>query len=249
MTCQHERPRPVRVWFVPVGPSDILLVEGLKRHLCDWEQRRVDRLRMEADKVRYILAHTLVRAALSEMHPVAPADWRLDQSVEGKPFVSAPGGAKGVQFSLSHTRGMVGCAVSRTPVGLDLEPLDRDLDVDGLLPHVMGPQEIRRCSEHPCEDQVRRFLSYWTLKEALAKGLGVGMSAPFPNLEFELGDGDTANIMALPASLGDASRWKVRLLDFAGTHVGAVAVNSEPGEAIELCVSRLESEALMNAFG
>jgi hypothetical protein len=54
--------------------------------------------------------------------------------------------------------------------------------------------------------------------------------------------------LTLPVSLGDASGWKVRLLDFMGTYVGAVAVSSEPGEAIELNINRLEPRALVNTF-
>jgi 4'-phosphopantetheinyl transferase len=248
MMYQNHRARLVHVWFVPVGALNIWFVRRWRWLLSHWEQRRLERLREEADKVRFVAAHLLVRLALSKLYPAALTDWRLDHTVAGKPFVCGPHGAEGFQFSLSHAAGLVGCAVANAPVGLDVEPLNQSIDVDELLPCTLGPQELSEWNQRPCEDRVRRYLAYWTLKEALAKGLGVGMNVPFSSLAFELEDDSHAHVLTLPVSLGDASGWKVRLLDFMGTYVGAVAVSSEPGEAIELNINRLEPRALVNTF-
>jgi phosphopantetheinyl transferase len=248
MMCQNNRPRPVNVWFVPVGALNIWFVRRMRWLLSDWEQRRLDCLRVEADKVRFVAAHLLVRVALSKLYPAALTDWRLDHTVAGKPFVCGPHGAEGFQFSLSHAGGLVGCAVASAPVGLDIESLNQNFDVDELLPRTLGAQELSQWDQTPCEDRVRRFLSYWTLKEALAKGLGVGMKMPLSRLAFELEGDNHAHILTVPVALGDAVGWKVRLLDFMGTYVGAVAVSSEPGEAIELCIYRLETGTLVSAF-
>jgi phosphopantetheinyl transferase len=227
---------------------NICFVRRMSWLLSGWEQRRLDRLRVEADKVRFVAAHLLVRVALSRLYPAALTDWRLDQTVAGKPFVCGPGGAAGFQFSLSHAGGLVACAVASSPVGLDIEPLDQNFNIDELLPRVLGTQELRQWGRWPCQDRVRRFLSYWTLKEALAKGLGVGMKAPFPSLALELEGDYGAHVLSLPGSLGGALGWNVRLLDFMGTYVGALAVSSDPGEAIEIRINRLEARALVGAF-
>jgi 4'-phosphopantetheinyl transferase len=248
MASQGNRPRPVHVWFVPVGALNIRFVRRMKWLLSDWEQQRLDRLRVEADKVRFIAAHLLVRVALSKTYPATLTDWKLDQTVAGKPFVCGPCGAEGFQFSLAHTSGLVGCAVTSAPVGFDIEPLNQDFDVDELLSRTLATQELARWGQTPCDHRVRRFLSYWTLKEALAKGLGVGMHAPFSSLAFELEGDSHARVLTLPKSLGDASSWKVRRLDFMGTYVGAVAVSSEPGETIELCIHRMEAGAFVSAL-
>jgi phosphopantetheinyl transferase len=248
MASQGNRPRPVHVWFVPVGALNIQFVRRMKWLLSDWEQQRLDRLRVEADKVRFVAAHLLVRAALSEMYPAALTDWKLDQTVAGKPFVCGPCGAEGCQFSLAHASGLVGCAVASVPVGFDIEPLHQNFDVDELLPRTLALHELAQWGQTPCDHQVRRFLSYWTLKEALAKGLGVGMRAPFSSLAFELEGDSHAHVLTLPRSLGDASCWKVRRFDFMGTYVGAVAVSSEPGETIEICIHRVETGAFVSAL-
>ena len=245
---ERNPPRRVEVWFVPVGASHTQVVRTLRGLLNEGERRRLDCLRVESDRARFAVVHALVRVALSQMYPAAPTDWRLDRTVAGKPFVCEPGGAQSIQFSLSHTRGVVACAVAGTLVGLDLEPLDQNLEVDELLPHTMGAQELVHWNERPNKDGVCRFLSYWTLKEALVKGLGVGMMVPFSSIEFEFEDNDRPKIIALPLSLGDASHWKLRRLDLMGTHVGAVAVRSEPGEAVEVCLTRLEVGTLVRAF-
>jgi 4'-phosphopantetheinyl transferase len=233
--------RSVGLWLVPVGNAEIASNTKLTSLLSPWERLRLDRLRLEADKARYIAAHALVRVALSETHPAPLDQWRLEQSPSGKPFVSGCG----IEFSLSHTSGLVGCAVASTPVGLDLESLDRHLDIDGLLPHVMAATELERWNQSAHGNETRRFLSYWTLKEASAKALGAGMGMPFTSLAFDVGDNGEAAVTALPAAFGDARRWSVRLLEWAGTHIGAIALQSE---VLGLRIRRLEIDALIGAI-
>ena len=244
MTCQNNPPRPVHIWFAAIGELNIAFVRTMRWVLSDWEQRRLDSLQAEADKVRFVAAHLLVRVALSKLYPAAMTDWRLDHTLDGKPFVRGPYGTEGFQFSLSHAGELVGCAIASVPVGFDIEPLHQDLDVDELLRPTLAPQEISQWDRQSGEDRVRRYLSYWTLKEALAKGLGVGMNVPFSSLAFDLKDNGQARVLTMPASLGDALAWKVHRLDLMGTHVGAVAVRPEAGEAIELRINRFEFGSL-----
>jgi 4'-phosphopantetheinyl transferase len=241
MPPENDQARPVGLWLLPIENAGIAAGPRLMRLLSPWERSRLERLRLEADRARYIAAHALVRVALSETEPAPPDEWRLEQTQSGKPFV--PG--RGIEFSLSHTRGLVGCAVARAPVGLDLEFLDRHLAIDDLLPQVMAAGELARWHERACRNEARRFLSYWTLKEASAKALGFGMGVPLSSLSFDVGDSGEATITALPAAFGDARRWSVRLFDWAGTHVGAVALQSG---SMELHIRPLEIDALIGAI-
>ena len=76
----------------------------------------------------------------------------IARSPRGKPwFPQWPG----VHFSLSHTAGAVLAGISDTPLGVDLERLDRPI----------GPRTLRAWGGGDASD----FLREWTCREALAK--------------------------------------------------------------------------------
>ena len=94
-------------------------------------------------------------------------------SVRGKPyFEAAP-----YHFSISHTARHAFCALSRRPVGIDAEELDRAVRFS-LAGRIMSPRELARFQA--AADPQRAFLALWVLKEATAKCTGAGLTG-FPN--------------------------------------------------------------------
>lgn len=84
-------------------------------------------------------------------------------------------GDQPVQISISHSRGMIGAAVSRwSELGIDLEQTER---------HVYPGLEKRIC--HPDETELFRnhsILQVWTLKEAALKWCGSGLRTAMEKL-------------------------------------------------------------------
>jgi len=72
---------------------------------------------------------------LSRAGDLPPSDWRFIVGRFGKPQIDPALGRPRLHFSLSHTRGLVACAVSLDhEVGLDVETWDRagdGLDIAG----------------------------------------------------------------------------------------------------------------------
>lgn len=94
-------------------------------------------------------------------------------SVRGKPyFENSP-----YYFSISHTSRHAFCALSRRPVGIDAEELDRAVRLS-LVSRILSPPELVRFQE--ANDKQRAFLTLWVLKEATAKCTGAGLTG-FPN--------------------------------------------------------------------
>lgn len=76
-------------------------------------------------------------------------------------------------FSLCHTRGLVLCALSDHPVGLDAERIRTVRPA--VVSRVLAPAELRAY-----DGTEAMFLRFWTLKEAYAKYTGEGIIG-YPN--------------------------------------------------------------------
>ena len=149
------------------------------------EQQRATSFKFDQHRNLYIAAHVFLRKVLSYHSTLPPEDWRFYQTSNGKPYIDNSM-YQSMQFNLSHTKGMIVCAVNKThEVGVDVE---------GLRPLKYMEQMSRRnythreyddiFSNNSPEKQLQRFYTYWTLKESFVKALGCGLSMPLKKIEF-----------------------------------------------------------------
>ena len=115
----------------------------------------------------------LHNAAYALLQEVLRTDWNcpevvIEKTALGKPYIH---GREDLHVSLSHTDGLVCCAVSKQPVGVDCEPL-RTVP-QRVLQRVCTPLELEAIPNAP--DPEMRALALWTLKESISKKRGVGM--------------------------------------------------------------------------
>ena len=71
-------------------------------------------------------------------------------------------------FSLSHSGNALAVAVSRAPVGVDIESQDASYR-DEMSQRMMTPSELAHFRQLPAEAQKAYFLTLWTAKEAIFK--------------------------------------------------------------------------------
>jgi 4'-phosphopantetheinyl transferase len=187
------------------------------------EHARYARLMIARDRRDYAAAHALLRTSLSRYADVAPRQWTFRTDAGGKPSLVADGGAPPLSFNLSHTHGLVACAIAGgADVGIDVESVDRVVD-DGVARRFFSAREnagLRQCTSHAL--RTRRFFALWTLKEAYVKAVGQGLSHPLHTIVFTIGDDDT--IAFAPPSDVDAAAWHFRLVAPTARHRLAVAV-------------------------
>jgi phosphopantetheinyl transferase len=180
--------RRVDVWVAPVGRVVTDLPSFCLDLLSDVERGRLERLRLTSDRERYLVSRLLLRVALSRSsaEPVEPGDWRFTQCRGGKPMVEAAGGLPSLHFSLSRSRQVAVVAVSAAcAVGVDVECLDRATGADPV-DLVLSPGERRWLDGRPPAARARDFARLWTVKEAYAKLLGLGLSLDFASFEVAL---------------------------------------------------------------
>jgi 4'-phosphopantetheinyl transferase len=173
------------------------------------ERQRAERFGGEADRICYVAAHALLREALSLRADVPPERWAFRNGPHGKPEISGAEESLGLAVSLSHTKGFAVCAVAdRGQVGVDVEHARRKPPLR-ISETCFAPAERRALDGLPESDRPGRFFEYWTLKEALLKAIGLGLTYPLDRLSFELGaEGPRIH---LPEDLGEASEdWLFR---------------------------------------
>ena len=157
---------------VYIADATVLKDEQLYRRLytgLDVSRRaKADRFRFEKDKRLSVAAGALLQYALQMENVREPS---FDVTSNGKPYLV---GEESLHFNLSHSEGMVMCAIAEKEVGCDVEKkalLDR-----GLAEYVMTEYELDRIYglEKDTEQQ-EMFFRLWTLKESYMKATGFGI--------------------------------------------------------------------------
>ena len=97
----------------------------------------------------------------------------VERGPHGKPFFTD---YPELQFSLSHTKGAVACAISDSPCGVDIELENRRVNL-AVSRRFFTPREVAYIG---CD--TLRFLEVWTRKEAILKRRG-GLPCPLKELE------------------------------------------------------------------
>ncbi len=222
--------REIDLWLADSGAVDDARWPEYDQWLSDGERVRGQRFVTEPLRRQYRLARALQRHVLSHYVPgTERSDWRFGADRFGRPVVTAPPGRSVPSFSLSHSGGQIGIAVvPGGAVGLDLEQ-DRGWR-DGLTVarSAFARAEIDRLEQTEASGRSRTFLQIWTLKEAYAKALGLGLALPFDSFAF-----------APPGQGHRQDGWRFFSFQLAGTCVGALAVAVDRDDVVKLTARRI----------
>jgi len=184
-------------------------LESYKTLMSKDEHERMARLVFDRDRRAFAITRGLVRTMLSRYAAVAPQDWRFIENVHGRPeILERPSGAPDLRFNISHTDGLIACAVTiGREVGVDVEHIGRHLthDIPGRF---FAPDEVTDLRKLPAENQQKVFFDYWTLKEAYIKARGFGLALPLGDFAFKLNPPAPPAITFEPSLDDDPATWQ-----------------------------------------
>jgi 4'-phosphopantetheinyl transferase len=220
-TPPELRPGEVHLWAVPL---DLSLADDLPPVLDREEQARARRLRGAQARARFARARAVLRVLLGAYAGAEPGSLSFRVAAQGKP--SLPDVPE-LRFSLAHSGALALVGVAHgLDLGVDVERRRAVEDASSLARRYLAPEEALALAALPPESRSEAFLRCWTLKEAVLKATGEGLSRSLDSFRVAFAPGDSARLLDLPGLHGPAGSWSLHELAPASGYVGAVAVRS-----------------------
>jgi 4'-phosphopantetheinyl transferase len=219
-------PGDVHVWRVKL---DLMADHPDRMHamLSEDERLRAERFHRDTDRMRWAASRAALRMILSRYCGEAPESIRFRLSAYGKPALlpESP-----LRFNLSHSHQLALLAVTTgREVGVDIEHIRTDLDIDLLARNVLAPGEAARLALIPPAERRRAFFAAWCRKEAFAKAAGLGVAFGLSRIEVSLGPGEPAALIAINRPGFAARDWSLQALEPGPEYAGALALQGQSG--------------------
>jgi len=205
------------------------------------ERSRYDRFIFAHSKREFLLGRALLKIGLSMLLHLRPEKITFSMSANGKPQLEGVE-AKGIEFNLTHTRGLVAVAFTRgLPIGIDAEIVEPLRANSGIAERFFSVPEIEYLSKVEPAKYDRAFFQFWTLKEAYIKARGLGMSLPLKHFDMRLPRvGDQAITIGFAPELeDDPSQWQFHSCEPSDRHVLSVAILRDSVPDVRINVKRL----------
>jgi 4'-phosphopantetheinyl transferase len=214
-------PQPVAgvaVWWceLAASPPD---VEACFRWLSESERARAARFGQPKLRDRYDVGRASLRRILGDTLGLPPASVPIVRGPRGRPRLDMDAT---LDFNVSHTGDVAVITIVRDArVGVDVERLDRIVNVAGIARKFLTPGEQSALARLDADAARRTLLALWTCKEAMSKATGDALSAPFASIDVHLADVPT--LVAGPGVYAP-ERWTLHRASVPPEYVATVAL-------------------------
>ncbi len=189
------------------------------------ERARCDRFLSDGPWRRFALCRAALRSVLCDRLGCSNERLSLGAFEFGKPFAILHGEIAPISFNVSHSgdHGLIAYAPDGW-LGVDVEERVAPRDLDGLIESALSPVERAELASAGEQNRLHEFFRLWTIKEALIKAVGLGISISMSELEVpvEMRQGAKGGVFKLPQTPGVS--WR---LEDMGTESFAAAVAHE----------------------
>ena len=177
--------------------------------VSDEERKRAARFHRGNDRVRYLAQHGLLRRLLGQYLDCDPLDISFQAGAAGKPQLNlstAP-----LHFNISRSNGLGLFAFTFAgPVGVDVEVIRPIPDLDLIIQRYFNAAERSALSGRSKDQRSMAFFELWTIKEAVVKATGIGLSG-LAAVEVDLDDPTRPRPRCHPQVGGSESQFSAQL--------------------------------------
>jgi 4'-phosphopantetheinyl transferase len=145
------------------------------------EKARAAGFRFYRDRSRFVLMHGILRLVLSGRLGIPAGKIDFTEGEYGK-----PGAAGGFEFNISYSGDVGLIAVTRVPVGVDVEMVDPEKITPEMIVEVFSSNERESFFGDASLDVTDSFFRGWVRKESVIKSMGTGVSFPLQLVESRL---------------------------------------------------------------
>lgn len=201
---------------------------GSDQILAPAEHARAERYRFEEDRRRYVAGRVSLRRILAERTSTVPPDLVFEESENGKPRLVERPGTPPVHFNVSHSGDYAVIAVTTdAELGVDIEEMRPDCPVDDLARRFYSPHEARWLRSLRPRKRLEAFYQLWTIKEAVLKCAGVGLSVPPQSVRVRLSGNRPPTITCPDTRHKVFEQFQVIQLRLIGGYASALAVTGD----------------------
>jgi len=190
------------------------------------EQARAARFHAAHHTRRYIAANGALRILLSKYLNVAPEKINFFKSPYGKPFITPELENSSLQFNMTHSKEIVLYAITQNQsIGIDIEFMRERVMGDAIAKRYFTSSEYEALNQCNEADKLETFNKLWVSKEAFAKTIGLGLSYPLQDIEFEVGGiSEDLKLKHIEDKELAAETWSVFGLKPANDYAGTLVV-------------------------
>ena len=164
----------LEVYFADVSGLD----PDREYSLSPYRREKLMRQKNDLSRKQGLGAELLLIKALESAAPGILPPLDISCGIDGKPELAG----SGISFNLSHSGNYAACALSDSPVGLDIQTA-RDCDRRLAEKYFTAPE--RRFIEES-ENKAYAFTKLWCMKESAVKHIGTGLKTPLSSFTVEL---------------------------------------------------------------
>jgi len=147
------------------------------------ERRRAERFAVDRPRRQFVITRAALRLLLAARLDCPPHVLGFATGPHGKPFLVSDGAAP-LCFNVSHSGARALVAIGPAELGVDIEDLARDGDLELVAKRVFTAAEQAALKARAGAGRAALFFRLWTVKEALIKARGSGFA--YPPARFEV---------------------------------------------------------------
>lgn len=189
------------------------LIKHLETFLSAKEYDRATKYYKEGDRNRFIVCRSLLKFVLARHTNSDIKDIILELLPNNKPYLPKD---PNIFFNLSHSADYAVLAISKNPIGIDIEHINLSFSFEKTLQYIFNMDEIEFINN--AEHKAYTFYSLWTRKEAFAKALGTGIDDNFYKIPCQNG------LHSLERSYAKNLNWQIHNFKIEDdNYIGALA--------------------------
>lgn len=211
----------VDLWLCPVSELDDNgdVRAQLQRWLTYDEIAKVNRYRMDNDRIKALYVRCFLRAILSRYATRSPDSWRFEYGDKGKPRLSGCQYADtGIEFNISHSRDYLLVAIylnksasSSIALGVDIEHARHNTNIKPIMTRYFSNLEIVDLVDLDGAQQHERFFDLWALKESYIKATGKGLATSLKSFAFDFSEAEELVVLMRTCNVDSEEYRQLRL--------------------------------------